>query len=130
LTEGHGRALLLAPDHADRRRLARSAIERDWAFASSRFTRAPPRRARPATSPAGPDRRDPTLPAQTPVAAAAELEESLERALGAGVKVRVRASGVRVELGFDDAAALAERLLEREPCNGPSQSASGRQLQR
>src|SRR5215207_235277 len=30
LTEGHGRALLLADDHADRRRLARSAVQGGW----------------------------------------------------------------------------------------------------
>ncbi len=30
LTEGHGRALLMAPDHADRRRLGRSAADEDW----------------------------------------------------------------------------------------------------
>src|SRR5205814_2146290 len=30
LTEGHGRALLMAPDHADRRRLARAAAEQGW----------------------------------------------------------------------------------------------------
>ena len=30
LSEGHGRALLLATDHADRRRLARSAVAEGW----------------------------------------------------------------------------------------------------
>src|SRR6201999_461308 len=30
LSEGHGRALLMAPDHADRRRLARAAAEEGW----------------------------------------------------------------------------------------------------
>jgi len=30
LTEGHGRALLLAEDHADRRRLAREAMAGSW----------------------------------------------------------------------------------------------------
>src|SRR5213596_3328047 len=30
LSEGHGRALLLAPDHGDRRRLARDAAEGGW----------------------------------------------------------------------------------------------------
>ena len=30
LTEGHGRALLMAPDHADRRRLARAAADEGW----------------------------------------------------------------------------------------------------
>ena len=30
LTEGHGRALLMAPDHADRRRLGRAAADEGW----------------------------------------------------------------------------------------------------
>src|ERR1700742_3533073 len=30
LTEGHGRALLMAPDHGDRRRLARTAVAEGW----------------------------------------------------------------------------------------------------
>src|SRR5438094_9649192 len=30
LTEGHGRALLMAPEHADRRRLARAAADQGW----------------------------------------------------------------------------------------------------
>ena len=30
LTEGHGRALLTAPDHADRRRLGRAAADEGW----------------------------------------------------------------------------------------------------
>ena len=119
LTEGHGRALLLAPDHADRRRLARSAIERDW---SVRELEVHARAAAPSASgdvARGPRSARPDAPSADAVAAAAELEESLERALGAAVKVRVRASGVRVELGFDDAAALAERLLEPRAVQRP-----------
>ena len=46
LTEGHGRALLMAPDHADRRRLARTAAEEGWTV---RETEA---RARDAATPA------------------------------------------------------------------------------
>src|SRR3954467_9858297 len=30
LSEGHGRAVLMAPDHADRRRLARTAVQEAW----------------------------------------------------------------------------------------------------
>ena len=53
LSEGHGRALLLAPDHEDRRRLAREAIRRSWSVraletaaraAAGRETAAPARR--------------------------------------------------------------------------------------
>ena len=46
LSEGHGRALLTAPDHADRRRLARAAVEQGWTVreteARARATTAPP----------------------------------------------------------------------------------------
>ena len=46
LTEGHGRALLVASDHADRRRLARSAAVEGW---SVRETEARAREADRAT---------------------------------------------------------------------------------
>ena len=46
LSEGHGRALLLASDHADRRRLARSAVAEGWSVraleARARAANAPP----------------------------------------------------------------------------------------
>ena len=47
LSEGHGRALLLADDHGARRALAREAVERGWSV------RATEERAREATSRAG-----------------------------------------------------------------------------
>src|SRR5919108_6279298 len=55
LSEGHGRALLLAPDHADRRDLARKAVAEGWsvrqaegqARAAGGGGPPPPRRARP-----------------------------------------------------------------------------------
>jgi ParB family chromosome partitioning protein len=52
LSEGHGRALLLAADHADRRRLARSAVAEGW---SVRTLEARAREANepPAAAPAG-----------------------------------------------------------------------------
>ena len=53
LTEGHGRALLLAPDHADRRDLARTAVAEGW---SVRETEARARAAGDAE--ARPPRRD------------------------------------------------------------------------
>ena len=53
LTEGHGRALLMAPDHADRRRLARAAAAGGLVGARDRGARA----ARTAAAPR-PARRD------------------------------------------------------------------------
>jgi ParB family chromosome partitioning protein len=112
LSEGHGRALLLAADHGDRRRLARSAADEAW---SVRVLEA---RARAANEPAGsagaarsanalhPDQR----------AAAEQIADALGGALGIEVTVKTRGTGYRVELAFDDpedALALALRLRSR-----------------
>ena len=85
LTEGHGRALLLAGDHADRRRLARAARAEGWTVrrteAEARAAvRGRPRRRRrsaPAAARVHPDQE----------AAASRLGEAFGRALGADVKV-------------------------------------------
>ncbi|HUR87177.1 MAG TPA: chromosome partitioning protein ParB, partial [Solirubrobacteraceae bacterium] len=110
LSEGHGRALLLAQDHADRRSLARAAAAEGWsvrtleARARERASRGGDPAARPARKPAAhPDQQ----------AAAAEIADALGSALGVEVRVRPRGDGYRVELEFDDAAdavALARRL--------------------
>src|SRR3954471_24051379 len=110
LSEGHGRALLLAEDHADRRRLARSAVEGGWSV------RVLEQRAREANDGARPARRGraPVHPDQE--AAAAEIAQALGAALGAGVRVRPRGTGYKVELVFDsadDAIALAARVGSR-----------------
>jgi ParB family chromosome partitioning protein len=111
LSEGHGRALLLAGDHADRRRLARSAVADGW---SVRVLEA---RARQANEP------PPARTARTPravhpdqEAAATQIADALGVALGIGVKVRPSGTGYRVELSFEDpeeALALARRLRPR-----------------
>jgi ParB family transcriptional regulator, chromosome partitioning protein len=109
LTEGHGRALLLAEDHADRRRLGRAAASEGWTV---RVTEQKAREAngprevhpRAARGGAHPDQ----------VAAATEVGEALGRALGVEVRVRPTSSGgYRAELVFDDAEQaheLASRL--------------------
>jgi ParB family transcriptional regulator, chromosome partitioning protein len=110
LTEGHGRALLLAPDHADRRRLARSAAAEGWTV---RQTEA---RAREAGTPEA--SRAPSARRATPIhpdhaEAATQLGEALSRTLGRDVHVAPKGDGFKVSLTFDsheDALALAERL--------------------
>jgi ParB family transcriptional regulator, chromosome partitioning protein len=108
LSEGHGRALLLAEDHAERRRLARSAVAHGWSV------RALEERARQANGTAPASRRRaprPLHPDQE--AAVAEIAETLGTALGADVRVRPAARGFRVELEVADAeeaAALAGRI--------------------
>jgi ParB family chromosome partitioning protein len=109
LSEGHGRALLMAPDHADRRRLARAATAEGWTVRETET------RAREAAGREEPTRRASrrTLPHPDQVEAAARLGDALGRALGADVRVAPRGEGYKltVELGsYDDAMALAERL--------------------
>jgi ParB family chromosome partitioning protein len=113
LSEGHGRALLLADDHTARRRLAREASREGWSV------RIVEERARDANKAQGverdkrasrakrglhPDRRE----------AAAAIATTLEEALGAEVRVRAeRSGGYRAELSFvspEEALALALRL--------------------
>ena len=106
LSEGHGRALLLAPDHGDRRRLARAAAAEGW---SVRVTEAKAREA--ATAP----ERHRRTPARHPDqdAAIADMVDVLSRALGTEVKVRPRGTAYKVELildGPDAASSLARRI--------------------
>ena len=114
LSEGHGRALLLASDHADRRRLARSAVAEGWsvrvlearARAANDPDPAPPARTRPGTGVAHPDQ----------LAAAAQIADALGGVLGIDVTVTAGANGYRAELAFEDPAdalALARRLRPR-----------------
>jgi ParB family chromosome partitioning protein len=110
LTEGHGRALLLADDHADRRRLARAAVDGGWSV------RVLEQHAREANAPARSARRGRAAVHPDQEAAAARISEALAAALGTDVRVRPRGTGYKVELGFDDvdeALALARRLRPR-----------------
>jgi ParB family chromosome partitioning protein len=113
LSEGHGRALLLAEDHTTRRRLARAAVEDGWSVRTleerAREQNAAPSRW-PKKSPKAaihPDQQ----------AAAAEIAETLEAALGVSVTVRPhRGGGYRAEVTFQgprDAHLLAQGLSAR-----------------
>jgi len=119
LSEGHGRALLLAADHGDRRRLARSAAQDGW---SVRVTEQRAREATKGHVRAATKGRAAVHPDQA--AAAEEIAEALGAALGADVRVRPRGTGYRVELLFDsadEAVALARRLRPpRSPDAHPS----------
>jgi ParB family chromosome partitioning protein len=109
LSEGHGRALLMAPDHDTRRRLAREAAAKGWSVRQTE------ERARAAAG-----RADGAAPARSAraahpdqIEAAARLGEAFGRALGAEVRVTPKATGYRVQLAFDsleEALAVAERL--------------------
>ena len=110
LSEGHGRALLLANDHSERRRLARAAADAGWSVRvleqSARESNGGPRPARKGRAPMHPDQ----------AAAVTEIAEALGAALGSDVRVRPRGTGFKVEIAFDnadDALALASRVSAR-----------------
>src|SRR5580704_3510385 len=114
LSEGHGRALLLAEDHGDRRALARAAVDRRWSVrelesrARSAGVPRPARsRRRARTASLHPDQQ----------AAVDQIADSLGAALGADVAVRPSGShGYRAELSFaslEDALDFARRLRVR-----------------
>ena len=117
LSEGHGRALLLAEDHGARRSLARAAMRQGWSVrtaedraraSNARADAAGERRRRRST------RSEPHPDQQR---AAEEIAEALGGALGAELQVKpTRDGGYRVELSFatpDEALALARRLRPR-----------------
>jgi len=118
LSEGHGRAILLASDHAERRRLARTAVQEGWTV---RRTEEQARAAEGVTggviARAGSRGRAASLhPDQ--VEAAGRLGDALGRALGSDVQVAPKGEGYKVTLEFaslDEAMALAERLGAVEP---------------
>jgi ParB family chromosome partitioning protein len=112
LSEGHGRALLLAEDHAARRRLARSAADDGW---SVRALEARARAANDAAATPGrrAARRAPPALHPDQEAAVTAIAETLSGALGREVRVRPSGTGYRVELELstiEEAAALAGRL--------------------
>jgi ParB family chromosome partitioning protein len=112
LTEGHGRALLTATDHDDRRRLARAAAEARWsvreledrARRSNGSGSATARRAKPRRRALHPDQE----------AAAVQITDAFGPVLGREVDVSPTAGGgYRVQLSFgslDEALDLAGRL--------------------
>jgi ParB family chromosome partitioning protein len=109
LTEGHGRAILMAPDHGDRRRLARDAAADGWTV---RETEARAREAAAGSARRG-GRRARAQAHPDQVAAAERLGDALGAALGAEVRVAPRGEGYKVTIGLnslDDARALVERL--------------------
>jgi len=110
LSEGHGRALLMAPDHDERRRLARDAGAHGW---SVRLTEARARAAAGRENGEIAASRIERTPHPDQVEAAERLVEAFGRALGADVRVTPRANGYRVQFAFeslDEALEAAERL--------------------
>jgi ParB family chromosome partitioning protein len=116
LSEGHGRALLLAKDHIARRRLGGAAAEGGWSVRTmeERARRSNDEAPTGSRKGAGSKARKARGVHPDQAAAAAEIETALGEALGAEVKARPQADGgYRVELSFgsrEEALALAERV--------------------
>jgi ParB family chromosome partitioning protein len=108
LSEGHGKALLAAPGHDVRRRLARDAARAGWSVRETeeRVRLASQPKAQPKRAPVDPDAQ----------AALRDVADALEEALGHEVTTRAKGEGIVAELSFDDARdahSLARRLRKR-----------------
>ena len=114
LSEGHGRALLTATDHAARRRLARSAADEGW---SVRMLETRARAANQEGPGVEPSRSAPREVHADQLDACLTIGEALGSALGADVRVAVARGGAyRAELLFaspEEALELAARLRAR-----------------
>jgi ParB family chromosome partitioning protein len=109
LSEGHGRALLMAPDQTTRLRLGRKAAKEGWSVRETE------RHAKPADAKAGRKSSTGRISAEERVALG-EAGEGLEQAIGHEVKVKRSGSGFVAELRFDDlgeVSKLAKRLRKR-----------------
>jgi ParB family chromosome partitioning protein len=112
LSEGHGRALLLADDHSERRRLARAAAEAGWSVRELE-SRARAANGQPSQTPR--PRRRVLHPDQQ--ATAERIADTLQPVFGREVEVLAGArNSFRVQLeveSVEDALELARRLRVR-----------------
>jgi ParB family chromosome partitioning protein len=114
LSEGHGRALLLADDHAARRSLARAAATHQWSVRQLESRARGDAPGEPATK----QRRSGPVPIHADQRAAAErIADTLEELFGREVDVApTRGHRFRVQLeleSHDDALELVRRLRIR-----------------
>lgn len=118
LSEGHGRALLLAQDHGARTRLARSAVQEGWSVRTVE-ARAREDNAGASNGPVSAGKRGSSSgdPHPDQEQAAREIADALGAAFGAEVQVKpTRDGGYRAEMGFatpEEALELARRLRPR-----------------
>ena len=119
LSEGHGRALLLAEDHRARRSMARTAVAEGW---SVRTTEARARESNAAAADGTKSKQEgkgraPSALHPDQEEAAREIAEALGGVLGAEVQVKSTRDGrYRAELVFatpEEAIELARRLQPR-----------------
>ncbi len=95
LSEGHGRAILIAKTADERKQLARDAVSSGWSVRETEKRANEGGAARPKLR---------ALPDADVVEALRRAEDALEAALGRGVKVRAvgKGAGMKAELRFDD----------------------------
>ncbi len=120
LSEGHGRALLTAPDHSDRRRLARSAVQNDWSVRELEQRARATRSESDGTLPSDRRRRRGRRLHPDQEAAIAEIGDTFEAALGREVKVSASGAGFRAQLEFasaEEALAVARSLKVAAPAS-------------
>lgn len=128
LTEGHGRALLMAPDHADRRRLARAAVDGGWSVRELEARARAQDSDDPVTGQvarSGRSRRGRRALHPDQEDALAQISDALESTLGRPVDVRVDGAGYRAALRFDsaeEAVRLAARLNARRQPDGETEA--------
>lgn len=106
LSEGHGRAILQVPDHAERRKLAKQALNEGW---SVRQTEAGAR----ALAESGTRTSTKRGLSAEELEAIAEATERLETGLDRPVKIKPKGKGLVVEIQLDDltqATDIADRL--------------------
>ncbi|MEA2300414.1 MAG: ParB family transcriptional regulator, chromosome partitioning protein [Solirubrobacteraceae bacterium] len=117
LSEGHGRALLLATDHEDRRRLAGAAAAEGWSVRVLEQRAREANAAEAPATPAAPRRSRRGHPDQEEACAA--IADALGAALGADVRVKATSTGTyRAELEFEsveDALEVVDGLRPRAP---------------
>jgi ParB family chromosome partitioning protein len=106
LSEGHGRAILQVPDHADRRKLAKQAKKEGWSVrqteAGARAMAEAPKKGRSKQALSAEENE-----------AIADATERLETGLDRPVKIKPKGKGLVVEIELDDltqAIEIAKRL--------------------
>ena len=102
LSEGHGRAVLQAPDHHERRRIAREARERSLSVRQTEALARGTAAERPIR------RRKARLHSADAIDAARAAEEALATALGTEVRVRLGRRGGTVEIPFEELSEVLE----------------------
>jgi len=106
LSEGHGRAILQVPDHAERRKLAKQALKEGW---SVRQTEAGAR-ALADTAPKASRKRGLSAEEEEAID---DARQRLETRLDRPVRIKPKGKGLVVEIELDDltqATDLADRL--------------------